>query len=288
MRIIHKEMSLADFIDHVADKNDPKVVAYDIETRPLPDDVLEKMLDFEPPEHPGAFDPKAVAIPRNYTKPKSIEEYIARKQAEHEELLEDYPRAVEAARIEALNKLRDKSTLCAAQSTVCAIGFCAWAGGGIATKLVIPGNDPSQGLDAEYECLMAFSRIAAAVKRVSGILVGHNSEKFDAPFLLRRAWIRGIRMPQMFTDDPRWPPKPMPFLRDTSKVWALGVYNEYIKLDVIAKGFGYEGKATGMSGKDFWKLVVDGGKNAMQLAHTYLLDDVISTLHVATAMGISV
>lgn len=70
-------------------------------------------------------------------------------------------------------------------------------------------------------------------------LVGHNSNTFDAPFLLRRSWSLGIKVNRNLLPQKRYWPD---LWIDTMELWGSGVFGERISLDRMAKHFGLAGK----------------------------------------------
>ena len=70
------------------------------------------------------------------------------------------------------------------------------------------------------------------------IWVGHNSNGFDWPFLIKRSWKHNITIPTGIKDG-RWYRKN---IQDTQEIFTGGAYGERIKLDTLAKYFGVGAK----------------------------------------------
>lgn len=80
-------------------------------------------------------------------------------------------------------------------------------------------------------------------------MIGHNSNGFDLPFVLRRSWCLGISVPPDVQQGRYW----NPLFRDTMERWNCGA-RDYAKLDVLGGFFGVGKKTEGVEGKDFAKL----------------------------------
>ncbi|MCW1921292.1 ribonuclease H-like domain-containing protein [Luteolibacter arcticus] len=105
------------------------------------------------------------------------------------------------------------------------------------------------------------------------ILIGHNSNRFDLPFLFRRSWSLGILPP------PRSNGRSFAGSIDLMEAWQLGDRTEFISLDTVAKFLGV-GAKTG-SGGQFADLL----KFDVEAALRYLENDVMLTARVAERMG---
>lgn len=93
---------------------------------------------------------------------------------------------------------------------------------------------------------------------------GHNILGFDLPFIVRRSWARGIRVPATAFDGRRFA---LRFV-DTMQLWGCGVYGERVSLDNLSKHLG-TGAKNG-SGKDFAALYASDRSAAL----AYLENDV--------------
>jgi hypothetical protein len=96
-------------------------------------------------------------------------------------------------------------------------------------------------------------------------LVGHNSNVFDAPFLLRRSWALGVKVNRNLLPQKRYWPD---LWIDTMELWGSGVFGERISLDRMAKHFGLAGKNG--DGSKFAELL----KSDLEAAKEYCLNDI--------------
>jgi hypothetical protein len=86
---------------------------------------------------------------------------------------------------------------------------------------------------------------------------GHNILAFDLPFIMRRSWAVGLRVPASDFDGHRLSPR----FVDTMKLWACGVYGERVSLDYLSKHLGV-GEKNG-NGKNFAALYDSDRKAAL-------------------------
>lgn len=110
-------------------------------------------------------------------------------------------------------------------------------------------------------------------------IVGHNIKSFDMPFLMRRSWLNGVKVPSGVMEGRYMSRRVL----DTMDAWACGVYNERISLDNLSKAFGLNGKNG--HGKEFASKYLsgeDGKKEALE----YLKNDLKLTEAVAKGMGL--
>ncbi len=108
--------------------------------------------------------------------------------------------------------------------------------------------------------------------------VGHNIKGFDIPFLIRRSWILGIKLPLDLMKGRYLNER---FL-DTMDRWSCGT-KDMISLDLLSKALGLKGKNG--SGKDFAGQYLLGGEYKKR-AIEYLENDLILTKSVAERMGL--
>jgi hypothetical protein len=110
------------------------------------------------------------------------------------------------------------------------------------------------------------------------LLVGHNSNTFDLPMLLRRSFILGIPpYREILPKNARFFPD---FCLDTLDLWKMGDYDpkSKISLDRLAKAMGIEGKSG--SGKFFSQLMAED----FEAAKAYLETDIRVTWEVAARL----
>lgn len=116
-------------------------------------------------------------------------------------------------------------------------------------------------------------------------IVGHCIHTFDLPFLIRRSWFLGVKVPDgLMINGKYW----HHLFVDLHARWKLGIYgNEAMdaKLDTLARFFGVGGKPDGVTGADFARLWA-GGKEDREKAEEYLRNDLAMTWGVANRMGI--
>ncbi len=114
----------------------------------------------------------------------------------------------------------------------------------------------------------------AAIKSANGhsgtrpVLIGHNSNDFDIPYVWRRSVIHSIHPPMW------WPKDPKPWsdaTQDTMTMWAGA--KSRISMDRLCKILGIPGKQ-GISGADVWPMVQAGKFSELS---AYCRDDVSRT-----------
>lgn len=113
----------------------------------------------------------------------------------------------------------------------------------------------------------------------ASVFAGHNIHGFDLPFLIRRSWVHGVKIPNImkgryFHDR----------FVDTMALWNCGG-RDYVKLDEISQFFGGPSKPDDCSGADFARMFDAGGEERKK-AIDYLIGDLTMTQTVAEAMGI--
>lgn len=193
---------------------------FDIETGPLPQDVLRELL---PP-----FDKASVKCGNLKDADK-----IAAKLAEAES---DYYKCEDAA-------------LDATTGKVVAIGYALNDG-----EVEILRGD-------EKDILESFWKIAVP----GGLrVIGFNCLAFDFPFLMRRSWALGIKVPAWPRDGRYW----SRYIIDLREVWQLGDRMAKGSLDSVSRHLGL-GRKTG-NGKDF-AAILEADPDA---AIAYLKNDV--------------
>lgn len=110
-------------------------------------------------------------------------------------------------------------------------------------------------------------------------LIGHNSNSFDLPFLVRRSWLLGVYVPREIRQGRYW----HPLFRDTMEWWACGG-RDFTSLNFLAEFFGVGQKTEGVSGADFAKLWF-GSEEDRAKALEYAEQDVRLTAAIAAKMG---
>lgn len=253
-------MSLLPFPNFLAlDNTGPggRLVAFDIETGPLPTSTLEPLLpEFDPSEVKlgNAKDPALVAA------------------------------KIEAAREKHRSDFIEKAALDPLTGRVLAVGLLVFGPNEerVSTDVAINANS-SDG--AEREILEGFWRVFE--KSLTGertFFVGHNSTDFDLPFLVTRSRVLGVKVPSLvvrrsgnrcsFSDR---------FI-DTRTVFALGrdVRSMKTSLGHLCRLLGLGDKAG--DGADFAGLVEAG---RLEEAKAYLLRDIQLTAHLANRLDVA-
>ncbi len=165
----------------------------------------------------------------------------------------------------------DRAALSPVTGSICAIGYLT----GSVTSIVTIAD----GL-TEKDLIEQFWDIYGTPDTVP-TFVGHNIAGFDVPFIIRRSWFHGLRVPMetlfpqgRYLNDRRFV--------DTMKTFQCGNAREdFISLDRLAKFMGLAGKTEDI-GKDFGKILASDANRAI----AYLTQDLNSTRAVAERMGI--
>ena len=118
-------------------------------------------------------------------------------------------------------------------------------------------------------------------------IIGHNSNSFDLPFLIRRSWMLGIDVPPEVKQGRYL----HPLFRDTMEFWSCGG-REYPSLDSLGEAFGIGQKTEGVHGRDFhrwWFGTMEGVDVPVEQqrikALEYCEQDVRLTAAIAARMG---
>jgi hypothetical protein len=234
---------------------------FDIETGPRPWAEIEQF--FDPPVHPGDFDPSTVKL-GNLKDQAKIAAKVQAARESHLAAVEKYDSGVTAAK----ESFIAEAALSPVTGCVLAIGYCGKAGD------IIDGD-----VKDERDLLSQFwdeYRWSAETKQP---MVGFNIFGFDLPFLIRRSWLLDVDVPADVIRDNRFWSK---VFIDLMVVWGLGAYGDRIKLDRVAAYFGCTRKSG--SGADFHKLWRDPATRSQAIE--YLKTDLQVTVEVATKMGV--
>lgn len=209
------------------------IVVFDIETGSLPE---EKILDIA-----GEFNESNVKT-GNLGIEKAMEK-ILKAKTDH------------------LSNLVEKAPLNAEYGVVLAIGIKS---GG--EEIVLWGD--------EKKILSDFwSRVAHDYQENQTMWVGFNSQNFDLPFLLRRSFIVGAKVPSECVPVSRfWDGN---FWKDLFEIWKAGNFKDSISLDRFCRACGLKGKNG--SGKYFQQLFKEDREKALE----YCLNDIRITYQLA-------
>jgi hypothetical protein len=265
---------------YIAYSSGPIVV--DIETMPLDETTIrQRSKPFQPPPHPGEFDPDAVKLGNLKDKIKIVEKIEAARKA-HTTLVENYTSDCELAEAAYYANIIDRAALSPTLARVLAIGIGLSDG----TNHYLALNDAT---DANEAGMLAewWSEFYGPCWRLGYSIIGHNIHEFDIPFLVKRSWMLGVDMPDVvvrgkYLDDQ---------IVDTNKVWQCGSRSAaYISLDDLGQVLGCGGKLRDengekMSGDMFHKLYF-GTSEERGRAMDYLEQDVELTRKVAERMGV--
>lgn len=266
------------------DRDTRRAIAFDIETGPLPDAQLLRMVpEFVPLPAPGEFDPAAVKT-GNLKDPVKIREKIEAAREAHKIECDSYVANVEAARKKHFADFRDGAALDASTGWVVAIGLADECG----MVEIIGQDDGSDGARNEENTLEIFWGHVSEAIRESVPMVGHNIHGFDLPFLVQRSWLLGVPIPAGVMTGGNGSRKFWnPLFVDTLKEWCLYVPGERIGLDTLAKAFGLDGKHEGeCCGKNFHEFWFSDDEAKRREALDYLALDIELPLEIAQRMGV--
>jgi hypothetical protein len=111
--------------------------------------------------------------------------------------------------------------------------------------------------DLEQVLLMGVDRLIA--KAGARSWVGHNIYDFDLPFIVRRLWRYGMKMPAGWRQGNWW----NNWLIDTQKLFSLGKFKDFVSLDKLALHLGHPKGKDGKSGAGFHELLADNEEEAL-------------------------
>jgi hypothetical protein len=251
-------------------------VIFDIETGPLPMEQLRKVVSpFEPPKHPGEFDPRTVKY--GQAKKDDVRAEILKKaEAKHAEAVASYEADAEKAESEYWAKVEADAALSAITGQVLVIGYRG-------ERVFIDGvGDFGDKVVTEQMLLVRFWNQYRKLRADQRSMIGFNIAGFDVPFIVQRSWILGIPVPEtLFTGPQRY--LDQTFV-DMYKIWKAGNFQGGAKLDEIAKACGVGGKPDGISGADFHRLYAN--PDTRPLAIEYSANDLDMSWNIAERMGL--
>lgn len=249
------------------------MIVFDIETGPLPDDVLtERIAPYEPPPPPGKFNPDAVKLGQMKDEAK-IATKIEAARVKHQAEAAAYRKKVTLDKAGHFAKAKEKAALSPLTGQVLAIGYMSTE----SKKSIldhVDGNDYS-----EAQLLASFWRQYERCRNKSRLMVGHNIQGFDVPFLVRRSWFLGVDVPETVFERGRYIDSRV--FADTMVRWGCGG-RDLVKLDTLASAMGVGGKPDGIDGGMFAKLF----ETDLAAAMSYLQNDLDMTAAVAEKMGL--
>jgi DNA polymerase elongation subunit (family B) len=237
------------------------VLIFDIETCPQSDEELRAYCDpFDPKslgDPPGEFDPSSVKC-GNIGGPTSDKgkAKIEEARAAHQALKNGWSSRVAAEEAAYWARIKDRAALSPETARVAAIGWTEYGSEKINAVMSVPEKEMISGF---------WSRVNAAMLAGKEI-IGFNSNHFDLPFLVRRSWILGIKVPMLFAYNNRL----KPCFVDLLDVWKCGNYQDGIKLSRLATLLGVTGKWQDLDGSLFHQLLAIDQESARE----YLVADV--------------
>lgn len=252
------------------------MIIFDIETGPLSDEQISWLVDeFQPPEHPGEFDASQVKT-GNLKDADKIQAKIESERKKHQLAVANHEQNVEQLRDAWWSDIVSRAALCPTTGQVLAIGYKSARGSAIQTILDTESD--------EAALINLFWTRYRDCRQQGRRMVGHNIFGFDLPFLVRRSWILGVDVPETVIEQNRYWDKRV--FVDTMQVWGCGSYRDWIKLDVLSKLFGCNGKPNDVDGGMFSSLFF-GTPDEHQKAIDYLKCDLELTATVAAKLGVA-
>lgn len=221
----------------------------DIETGPQPADVIETLV---PP-----FDPTAVKV-GNLKDPEKILEKI------------------EDARASYMDDAIERAALSPILGQIVGIGVTTPEDGVLVlhTGPDTPDVDGVRVQMCRSEAVMLtwlLGEVLESANLDGRRLAGWNIRDFDIPFIIRRCWANGIRVPQWLLDATM--NRYSRDILDLRTTWALGQYQPNGTLDAVCKALGLAGK-TGDHGAN-WHRLINSPEDADRIAAVeYLARDV--------------
>ena len=184
---------------------------------------------------------------------------------------------VNEARSNHIDSICDKAALRGEYGQVLACGFAEGEPNETPPIETVFDDDPNPYTSERNLLRKIWDRIKFA-RENQALLVGHNSNTFDLPMLLRRSFILGVTpYREILPRNARFFPE---FCLDTLDLWKMGDYDpkSKISLDRLAKAMGIEGKSG--SGKLFSQLMAED----FEAAKAYLETDIRVTWEVAARL----
>lgn len=136
------------------------------------------------------------------------------------------------------------------------------------------------GVDNEAGIIATFWDLVTDSMEMKLRIIGHNSNNFDLPFLVRRSWLLGVPVPREIRQGRYW----NPMFLDTMEAWSFG-QREYTSLNDIGRFFGIGQKTEGVCGGDFARLWF-GTPAEHKQALEYNEQDLRLTAAIAAKMGL--
>lgn len=254
------------------------MLIFDIETGPLPEEQLAAQFAerWQPPPHPGEFDPASVKYGNTKDEAKRAEKLKECQQA-HAAAVVNYERDSAEAYAKGMGEFFDSAALDATTGRVLAIGMMD-TGNGAKTRIGSVHSLPEDELLEKW-----WERVKACL--AAGIpICGLYSNHFDLPFLLRRSWILGVDVPAGVRKNGGryWADG---FI-DVCEMWQCGDRQAKCNMDHLGRVLGLGGKPEGITGADFSRLFWSEAEADRVKAFEYLANDLELTRKIAARMGL--
>lgn len=229
-----------------------KFIAFDIETQGNRFAALALAEPFKPFEPLPPFDPQAVKV-GNLKDPDKIAAKIRAEEEAYPQKIKEHELAYEKSRTEYVAKIVSKAALNALTGRVVAIGIKT-----ADEEKILSGDEP--------DILRGFWELFGTA---ACPFVGWNIGGFDVPFMVRRSWVNGVLVPNIFNGrylDKRF--------IDLMEVFGCGEYGYKAKLGDVADFFGVQGKYDGdCTGEEFAEKFLSGDPAKKAQAEEYLKCD---------------
>lgn len=237
----------------------------DLESGPLPEPELRKLLPpFDPAidfPHPGEFDESAVKL-GTAKKADTVAKKIDEAREAHYSKVDNYPFLVEQARENHWSKFIEKAALDPVKSRMLAFGIKRPPSKGGSLILEI---EP----DGEKTILETAFAVMEDERNRGERLIGVNIFGFDLPYMVKRAWMLEVDIPDWLRKGRYW----ADCFVDLMEVWFIGQRGGgYIGVEELCRIFKIPGKPPGITGADFDRLYW-GGEESRKQAIDYLLND---------------
>lgn len=249
--------------------------SFDIETKPLTDDILQEMLP-KLDESKWAvtdFDPSSVKT-GNIKDPAKKQAKIDDARKAHESAMEGMSEALKAAKQQHWESFKSNAALNPETGEILVVGFCT-------------ENDEFSYCDGpETEILKHFWSVYREheyQRSKKSYLVGVNIFNFDLPWLVIRSWINGVPVPRSVVElEGKWN-NWSPVFMDFRKLWQLGNTSRASSFDHIGRCLGTGGKCEGDHGATFAALWESDRATALK----YLKNDVRQPIQWLVRIGLS-
>lgn len=252
-------------------------IVFDIETGPVRDDVLMQTFEVDFAKVPNykilgtEFDAASVKT-GNLKDSTKIDEKIETERQKFKELYEKTEVLAASAKETQFAEYKARAALSPLTGQVLAIGY-----GFVDDSQNLISNEISSIADMDEGSLISWFFDLIENNSIDNTrFAGHNIRKFDLPFLIRRAWLLGIKVPEVLKNDLLLY-HPCIFI-DTMNIWG-----EMVKLDVLGQYF-HTGRKNG-DGALFYQHFL-GTDDERTEAFLYLHNDVQMTFDIARKMEV--